>query len=198
MMTVEQIVNVQKSNVETLFGLTGTAFEGIEKLVELNLQVAKSAMADAAANAKAVLSVKDAQELLALQSSLLQPAAEKAAAYSRYVYEIAASTGAEVHVDRRHGRQERARRHRERRRAGQVGCRRREQRVRERAEGHQASRRSRRCELPSDVVDGRSRHEDQARCLSVELKRACVARAALRERPGFVRAFFCAVATAEG
>jgi len=96
MMTVEQIVTVQKSNVETLFGLTGTAFEGIEKLVELNLQVAKSAIADAAANAKAALSVKDAQELLALQSSLLQPAAEKAAAYSRYVYEIAASTGAEV------------------------------------------------------------------------------------------------------
>src|SRR3982751_6921492 len=86
MMTVEQIVNVQKSNVETLFGLTGTAFEGIEKLIELNLQVAKSAIADAAANTKAALSVKDAQELLALQSSLLQPAAEKAAAYSRYVY----------------------------------------------------------------------------------------------------------------
>jgi phasin family protein len=96
MITVEQIVNVQKSNVETFFGLTGTAFEGIEKLVELNLQVAKSAIADAAANTKAALSVKDAQELLALQSSLLQPAAEKAAAYSRFVYEIAASTGAEV------------------------------------------------------------------------------------------------------
>jgi phasin family protein len=96
MITVQQIVNVQKSNVETLFGLTGTAFEGIEKLVELNLQVAKSAIADAAANTKAALSVKDAQELLALQSSLLQPAAEKAAAYSRFVYEIAASTGAEV------------------------------------------------------------------------------------------------------
>src|SRR6476659_8973801 len=96
MITVEQIVNVQKSNVETLFGLTGTAFEGIEKLVELNLQVAKSAIADAAANTKAALSVKDAQELMALQSSLLQPAAEKAAAYSRYVYEIAASTRAAV------------------------------------------------------------------------------------------------------
>jgi phasin family protein len=96
MITVEQIVSVQKSNVETLFGLTGTAFEGIEKLIELNLQVAKSAIADAAANTNAALSVKDAQELLALQSSLLQPAAEKAAAYSRHVYEIAASTGAEV------------------------------------------------------------------------------------------------------
>jgi phasin family protein len=96
MMTVEQIVSAQKTNVETLFGLTGTAFQGVEKLIELNLQVAKSAITEAAQNTKAALSVKDAQELMALQSSLLQPAAEKAAAYSRYLYEIAASTGAEV------------------------------------------------------------------------------------------------------
>jgi phasin family protein len=96
MMTVEQIVSVQKSNVETLFGLTGTAFEGIEKLIELNLQVAKNAISEAAQTTQAALSVKDAQELLALQASLLQPAAEKAAAYSRYLYEIASSTGAEV------------------------------------------------------------------------------------------------------
>ena len=96
MITVEQIVSAQKTNVETLFGLTNTAFEGVEKLIRLNLQVAKTAMTEAAANTEAALSVKDAQELLALQSSLLQPAAEKAAAYGRYVYEIAASTGAEV------------------------------------------------------------------------------------------------------
>ena len=96
MITVEQVVTVQKTNIETLFGLTGTAFEGVEKLIELNLQVAKSAMADAAANTQAALSVKDAHELLALQQSLLQPAADKAAAYSRAVYEIAAATGAEV------------------------------------------------------------------------------------------------------
>ena len=96
MITVEQIMSAQKSNVETLFGLTGKAFEGIEKLIELNVQVAKSAMSEAAQTSKAVLSVKDAQELMALQASLMQPAAEKAAAYSRYLYEIAASTGAEV------------------------------------------------------------------------------------------------------
>src|SRR6476659_8993821 len=96
MITVEQIVNTQKSSVDTLFGLTGKAFEGIEKLIELNLSAAKTAMAEAAQTTQAALSVKDAQELMALQSSLLQPAAEKAAAYSRYVYEIAASTGAEV------------------------------------------------------------------------------------------------------
>lgn len=96
MMTVEQVMGAHKANIETLFGLTGKAFEGMEKLIELNMQVARTAMDEAAANAKAALSVKDAQELMALQTSLLQPAAEKAAAYSRYVYEIAASTGAEV------------------------------------------------------------------------------------------------------
>jgi phasin family protein len=46
---------------------------------------------------QAVLSVKDAQELLALQASLFQPLAEKAVAYNRHLYEIATGTGAEFH-----------------------------------------------------------------------------------------------------
>ncbi len=96
MMTAEQVMAAHKANVETLFGLTNKAFEGVEKLVELNMQVAKAAWTEAADNTRAALSVKDAQELLALQASMLQPTAEKAAAYSRHVYDIAASTNAEV------------------------------------------------------------------------------------------------------
>ena len=96
MMTAEQLMTAHKSNVEVLFGLTNKAFEGVEKLVELNLQVARAAIGEAAENTKAVLSAKDAQEFMALQASLLQPAAEKAAAYSRHLYDIAAATGAEV------------------------------------------------------------------------------------------------------
>ena len=96
MLTAEQVLSAQKANVETLFGLTSKAFEGVEKLIELNLQVAKTSLSETAENAKAVLSVKDAQELLALQSSLLQPAAEKAAAYSRHLYDIAATVNAEL------------------------------------------------------------------------------------------------------
>ena len=96
MLTAEQMIAAHKSNIETLFGLTNKAFEGVEKLVELNLQVAKAAMGEAAETTKAALSVKDAQELLALQAGLLQPAAEKAAAYSRHLYDIAAATNAEV------------------------------------------------------------------------------------------------------
>ena len=96
MMTPEQIVAAQKANVETLFGLTHKAFEGVEKLVELNLQVARAALTETADTTKAALSVKDAQELMALQASLLQPSAEKAASYSRHLYEIATATNAEV------------------------------------------------------------------------------------------------------
>jgi len=96
MLTAEQVVAANKANVETLFGLTNKAFEGVEKLVELNLQVARTALGEAAEGAKAAMSVKDAQELLSLQASLLQPSAEKAVAYGRHLYDIAASTNAEV------------------------------------------------------------------------------------------------------
>jgi phasin family protein len=96
MLTAEQVLATQKANVETLFGLTNKAFEGVEKLVELNMQVARAAIDEAAENVRAALSVKDAQELLALQAQMLQPAAEKAAAYSRHLYDIAAATNADV------------------------------------------------------------------------------------------------------
>ena len=96
MLTAEQLIAAQKANVETLFDLTNKAFEGVEKLVELNLQVAKASLGEVAETAKATLSVKDAQELLSLQAALLQPTAEKAASYSRHIYDIASSTGSEV------------------------------------------------------------------------------------------------------
>ena len=94
-LTQDQIAAASKANLETLFGLTNKAFEGMEKLVELNLQVAKATLAESAESTKAALSVKDAQELLALQASLLQPSAEKAAAYSRHLYDIATATTSE-------------------------------------------------------------------------------------------------------
>jgi len=95
MLTAEQFLAAHKSNVETLFGLTNKAFEGVEKLVELNLQVVKSTLAESQENAHRALSVKDAQELLALQASLSQPVAEKVLSYGRHLYEIASATQAE-------------------------------------------------------------------------------------------------------
>jgi len=93
--TAEQVVAVQKANADILFGLTNKAFESVEKLVELNLQVARTSLGEVAEATKSALSVKDAQELVALQASLLQPSAEKAAAYNRHVYDIVAGANAE-------------------------------------------------------------------------------------------------------
>ncbi|HMQ71215.1 MAG: phasin family protein [Rhodoferax sp.] len=94
--TQEQVIAAQRANVETLFGMTNKVFEGVEKLVELNMQAARTMLSEAADNTQAALQAKDAQELLALQASLLQPAADKAMAYSRHVYEITAGTNAEL------------------------------------------------------------------------------------------------------
>lgn len=95
MLTVEQVMASHKANIETLMGLTSKAFEGVEKIVELNLTASKAAMSESAEYAKAVMSVKDAQELLTLQSGLMQPLAEKTAAYSRHLYDIATGSSAE-------------------------------------------------------------------------------------------------------
>ena len=95
MLTADQLLAAQKANVEILFGLTSKAFEGVEKLVELNLTATKAALAEAAETSQSVLAIKDAQELVALQAALFQPLAEKTAAYSRHLYDISSSTGAE-------------------------------------------------------------------------------------------------------
>lgn len=94
-LTNEQLLAAHKANIEMLFGMTSKAFEGVEKLVELNLSATRTALSEAASNTQAAFAVKDTQELLALQAALFQPLAEKAAAYSRNLYEIATGASAE-------------------------------------------------------------------------------------------------------
>jgi phasin family protein len=94
--STEQFTAASKASLETMLELSSKAFEGVEKLVGLNLQAARASMEESAEHAKALLAVKDVQELMALQAAVLQPASEKVAAYSRQVYEIAQATQAEV------------------------------------------------------------------------------------------------------
>ncbi len=96
MLTPEQVIAAQKSQLETLFALSGKAMDGLERMVELNLQTLKTAMHETTDAALAALSVKDLQELAALQPNLAQPLAEKMLAYSHHVYEIASGTQAEI------------------------------------------------------------------------------------------------------
>ncbi len=93
-LTPEQIAAAHKANLETLSGLTSQALQSIEKLVELNMQIAKQSLSDSMSNAKKALEVKDIQQLLAHQAEAVQPMAEKIMAYSRHLYELAHETQA--------------------------------------------------------------------------------------------------------
>jgi len=93
-LTSEQMAAAQKANLETLSGLTNQALQSIEKLVELNMHIAKQSLGESMSSAKKALEVKDIQQLLAHQAEAVQPMAEKIMAYSRHLYELAHETQA--------------------------------------------------------------------------------------------------------
>ncbi|HEX5804978.1 MAG TPA: phasin family protein [Macromonas sp.] len=96
MLTVEQIVAAQKAQISSLFDLSSKALSSVEKIAELNLQASKASLSESANHVQALLSVKDVQDLMSLQTTVLQPLAEKAASYSRHLYEIASGVGTEL------------------------------------------------------------------------------------------------------
>lgn len=96
MLNTEQFAATNKANFETLMGMTAKAFEGVEQLTALNLQVVKASLDEATETGLAALSAKDPQALFALQATLLQPSAEKATAYGKQVAGIVASIKADV------------------------------------------------------------------------------------------------------
>jgi len=93
--TVDQITATTKANFDTAKSLSTKTFSGFEKLVDLNLAASKALLTESFANAQALLGAKDVQQVMALQTGLFAPAAEKAAAYGRHVYGIAVETSAE-------------------------------------------------------------------------------------------------------
>ena len=96
MLNTEQFAATNKANFETLMGMTAKAFEGVEQLTALNMQVVKASLDEATETGLAALSAKDPQALFALQATLLQPSTEKATAYGKQVTAIVASIKADV------------------------------------------------------------------------------------------------------
>lgn len=85
-----------EANLALVSALTSKAFEGIEKLADLNVSVVKASLEESSATAKQLLGSKDTQEFLARAGAQAQPNAEKAVAYARHVGNIASTTQAEI------------------------------------------------------------------------------------------------------
>src|SRR6266581_3936913 len=94
--TPEQIASTNKAGVEAILGLAHTQFAAFERLSALYFNAAKAAFEEGVGHAKALLNAKDPQEYLTLNAAATQPTMEKAIAYSRGVYEVAAQTNGEL------------------------------------------------------------------------------------------------------
>ena len=93
--TPEQLVALNKQNMETALRFASVALEGTQRIVDLQLQAAKTAVADGIQNARAFSAVRDVEQLATLKDTLVQPSLEKATAYAKQVYDVAAETQSE-------------------------------------------------------------------------------------------------------
>jgi phasin family protein len=94
--TPEQLIALNKSNLDAAMRFAGVALQSVEKLVGLQMETAKAALADSADSVRALASVKDPKDLVALRDRMFQPTLEKASAYARNVYDVAVSTQSEI------------------------------------------------------------------------------------------------------
>jgi len=93
--TPEQLVAINKANLEVAMKFAGVALQGAERILDLQLKAARTAFADSVENAKTIAAVKDLQQLAALKDSMAQPTIEKATAYAKSVYDVTTATQAE-------------------------------------------------------------------------------------------------------
>ena len=90
--TPDQLIALNKANVEAFVRFAGVALEGAERLLDLQLKTAKTALSDGLENARILASVRDFEQLTALKDTLVQPTFEKATAYAKKAYDVATET----------------------------------------------------------------------------------------------------------
>ena len=94
--TPEQLIAFNKANVETILRFAGVALDGAERLMDLQMKTAKSALADGIQSARMLTSVRDFDQLAALKDTVVQPSFEKATAYAKEVYDVTSTTSADL------------------------------------------------------------------------------------------------------
>lgn len=93
---IEQLTAAQKANAEVLVALVHTAFNGAEKIAELNLTAARDFLNSSVSSTQTLMGAKDVQDAAKLQGNLAQPNLEKVTAYYRNLYELITATQKEV------------------------------------------------------------------------------------------------------
>lgn len=96
----EQFSEAARANLEAqtnaLTALFTQAFDNVEKIVDLNLNTAKTSLEDTTITLKQLLAARDPQDFFSLTAAQAQPAAAKAIAYGRSLAGIASNAQAEL------------------------------------------------------------------------------------------------------
>ncbi|MCB1907505.1 MAG: phasin family protein [Rhodocyclaceae bacterium] len=94
--TPEKIVAANTASLETAASVASLGMSAVERLVALNLNTVRAAIADAGSNAEAVLAVKDPKAALSVLSGLAEPTLASMVAYYRSAYGILVDCGEEL------------------------------------------------------------------------------------------------------
>jgi phasin family protein len=92
----KQLFPAQSIQVQNLFGALQAAFDGVEKLTELNLQVVKTSLAENQVILEKALATRSPQEFVELSTSVAKATAEKASLYGKQVKEIVSNMQSEA------------------------------------------------------------------------------------------------------
>jgi phasin family protein len=92
----EQFAALNKANLEAATQFATIAMGGAERILDIQMKAAKSALTDSVQSAKTLSTVKDIQQFANVKDTVAQPALEKAADYVKSVYEVASETQAQI------------------------------------------------------------------------------------------------------
>jgi len=94
--TEQQFNEVQKKSLEAAAQLAQLSIENTQRVIEVQVAVAKSLFEDSVNNAKALSGIKDPQEAVQLRTRFAQNSAEKVFAGAREITEIATKAQAQI------------------------------------------------------------------------------------------------------
>jgi phasin family protein len=93
---LETFAENSKVAVDSLLSVVNTALASAERIAALNVNASRQFVKDSSDAAKAVLGAKDAQDAVATQANLVQPAVQKAVDYTKALYQITSDAHQEL------------------------------------------------------------------------------------------------------
>jgi phasin family protein len=94
--TPEQMLQLQKSALESFKAISAIGMGSFEKFAALNLQAVKATATEVTSTLETAISAKDPKALAELAQASAQPAADKVTAYAKHLFDIAQTSNTEI------------------------------------------------------------------------------------------------------